>query len=190
MQTHFGRFFQLTGVSLMLAGVFVLSLPYLPMAFPVHPRAAVHIAESTDNNREHSQSYPIRIIIPSVELSVPLFAVPYTDERWAIPTGGAALVTNPQTLGATDKRIIYGHNWKSIFKSITKTKAGDILALEYPDGSKQLFSVVTTTETTPDNLSILSTGEPGTVHVYTCSGMLDSKRYVVSARPLFDQKNN
>lgn len=175
------RFFRLLGATSILLGCLLLSLPFIPLTIPLQPTAAK--TQVVGSATTELSGYPTRIIIPRLELSVPLFALPYTDERWAVPTGGAAVLTNPEAVGALGQ-VIYGHNWKSIFGNLNQAKVGDVLATEQSTGQRQLYTVTEVFTTDAKDRSALARGNEKSLLVYTCSGWLDSQRVVVVAEQL------
>ncbi len=178
---YLSRFLRLLGASSILLGCFILSLPFLPILIPIQPQAATPAAVAVAS--AELSGFPIRIIMPSLELSVPLFAVPYTDERWTIPTGGAAVLTTPEAVGARGQ-VIYGHNWKSILGDLVRTKVGDVIAVEFANGQRRLYTATIVTTTDANDRAALAQGSENGLVLYSCTGWLDSKRVVVVAEPL------
>ena len=175
------RSLRLLGACSILLGCFILSLPFLPILLPMQPKAATRQVVETSSSELAGS--PTRVIFPKLDLSVPLFAVPYAEEKWTVPTGGAAILTNPSAVGASGQ-VIYGHNWRSVFASLTKASAGDVIATEYANGQRMLYSVTEVFETGSSDRSALTRGSSTSLIVYTCTGWLDSRRVVVVAEPL------
>ncbi len=175
------RSFRLLGACSILIGCFIVSLPFVPILLPIQPKAAS--PQVVEVSSSAISGYPTRIIIPKLDLSVPVFAVPYAEESWTVPTGGAAILTNPTAVGARGQ-VIYGHNWRSVFASLTKANPGDIIATEYANGQRKLYTVTEVFTTDSTDPSALTRGSDTSLSIYTCTGWLDSKRIVVVAEPL------
>jgi len=80
-----------------------------------------------------------------------------------------------------DNNVIYGHNWKSILGNLMTVKPGMIVEIVNPDSSVQKYKIATTQEIEPNKTEVVNNNPQSTLVIYTCSGTLDSKRFVVLA---------
>lgn len=84
--------------------------------------------------------------------------------------------------GEPGNSILYGHNWTSLFGNLPKTKPGERVDIGFSDGSMQQFIVEYTSIVSPDEIEIIEQTEDTRITLYTCTGFLDSKRFVVVAK--------
>lgn len=79
---------------------------------------------------------------------------------------------------------MYGHNWTSILGNLPKVKTGDVITVTMHDGKKKDFRIEYTAVVTPDQDYIIDNTNDVRLTLYTCTGFLDSKRFVVVAKPI------
>lgn len=80
-----------------------------------------------------------------------------------------------------DGNVIYGHNWKSILGNLISVKPGMIVEIIDPDGTIQKYKVANTQEIEPEKTEVVNQSPKESLVIYTCSGALDSKRFIVLA---------
>jgi len=131
---------------------------------------------------------PTRLTITSVNIDIPIHPAEITNNTWADTKKGVSyLVTSPLP-GMRGNSVIYGHNYPVIFGNLTSVIPGDVVTVEFSDGSTKSFEVLYTTTVTPDQTGILKQSNDTRLTIYTCSGFLDSERFVVTAVPLDSHK--
>jgi LPXTG-site transpeptidase (sortase) family protein len=124
---------------------------------------------------------PERVVIKSAEIDTPVVTVPQFENRWELTPHGAAWLETSPAPGMRGNSILYGHNWSSIFLNLTKVKPGDDIEVYMSDGSRRIFVVTATQTVSPDAIGVLKPAKDRHLTLYTCTGFLDSKRFVVSA---------
>ena len=93
------------------------------------------------------------------------------------------LATSPLP-GHKGNSILYGHNWKSLLLDLPKVKPGQSVFITNHNGTKQRFIVEYTAVVDPSQTYIIDATNDTRITLYTCTGFLDSKRFVVVAKPL------
>lgn len=129
----------------------------------------------------NSEVFPISIAIENVGIDVPLHPAEITGTTWSDTKEGASYLTSSPLPGTSGNSIIYGHNYPVIFGSLTKVIPGDIIKVGFSDGSTAEFEVLYTTTVPSSQTGVLAQTEDARLTVYTCTGFLDSKRFVVTA---------
>lgn len=124
---------------------------------------------------QNSKNYPNRIIVPDLSIDLPIISRPTT-------TGVSYLSSSPLP-GEVGNSILYGHNWPSLLGSLRKAKVGQVITIKFEDSSARSFKVIKTLEVTPNQSEVLDQTNDARLTIYTCSGFLDSKRFVVVAYP-------
>ncbi len=126
-------------------------------------------------------SNPIRIQIEDLGINLPIFQSRINNDVWETTDKGASYLVETPVPGDKGNSVIYGHNWNGLFANLVNTKSGQIVKVEYEDGSTKEFVVDHTSIVGPDNSEILAFSEKPILTIYTCTGFLDSQRFVVVA---------
>ncbi|CAN5144203.1 hypothetical protein BH09PAT1_BH09PAT1_6120 [soil metagenome] len=128
-----------------------------------------------------SGEMPMAISLPSINKSLAIYPSKITGKTWQTTTNGVSYLTSSPLPGSTGNSIIYGHNWASIFGDLIKVKPGDPIKIIFQNGKEKLFKVQFTTMVNPNQTQILNPSPDARLTLYTCTGFLDSKRFVVTA---------
>lgn len=124
---------------------------------------------------------PVRIVVKPAGIDTPVATVPAFPNRWETSTSGASYLETSPVPGTKGNSIVYGHNWASIFLNLTKVKPGDFVEVYMNDGSRRVFGVTATQTVSPKDVEVLKSSNDQHLTLYTCTGFLDTKRFVVSA---------
>jgi LPXTG-site transpeptidase (sortase) family protein len=137
----------------------------------------------TDTQQDITQieSLPAGLIIDRVDIWVPLIPSTIQSGQWETTAKGVSYAKNYTIPGQKGNAILYGHNWSNILGNLYKVKPGDEIQIVYTNSVKKVFEVQTTQEVSPTDVSILNNTEDARITLYTCSGFLDTKRFVVVA---------
>jgi sortase A len=131
-----------------------------------------------------SQIRPTGIKIPRISVSLPIVSTKIINGQWQdSKTGVAHLETSPIP-GQTGNSILYGHNWSNLLGRLNLLRSGDEIEIVFDDQTSKKFLVTYTQIVTPDQVSILNPTKDVRLTLYTCTGFLDSKRFVVVASPI------
>lgn len=125
--------------------------------------------------------YPQTLSIPNSDIFVPIISVEETKTKLPTTEQGVAYMTSSPLPGQKGNSVLYGHNWSSILGYLNKTRIGDEVIITYQDGEVALFKVVFIGIVTPDQTHIIEPSSDTRVTIYTCSGIFDEKRLVVTA---------
>lgn len=169
-----GKFFILLGILLFFATGFLIWQRNTPtrLAFKLSQIKA---------SAEKSEIVPLTISIPSLNLELPIIPAELKNGKWqATGEGVSYLISNPIP-GETGNTIMYGHNWTNLLGSLPSLKPGSSIEIVYSDKTTRDFIVEFTSVVTPDQTSILNQTTDTRLTLYTCTGFLDSKRFVVTA---------
>lgn len=159
----FGRVLMFTGVLLITFSLYLLwqRNTYTRIAFDTE------IPEQTE-----VKTNPKRLKISSHNIDVELFEGKITNHKWEITDRGANFIGN----------IFYGHNWENLLGNLIHVLPGETIEIQYEDYVK-VYKIVSTQVVNPDQTSVLKLNDESTILVYTCTGPLDSKRFIVVAEP-------
>lgn len=125
---------------------------------------------------------PIAISIPDVKISLPIYPAKIINDVWETTTEGASYLVSSPIPGTKGNSIIYAHDWGNLFGNLLYVEPGVEVVVEFSDGSKSKFIIESTKVVAFDDSSVLNdTGDP-VLTLYTCTGFLDSQRFVAVAK--------
>ena len=176
MQKLLAKLFLITG-----AGFFIFA-SYLfyernfsnPLTFKAKPQV-IHYP---------GDQFPKTIQIPSINATLPIVPSVIHGKSWETTSRGVSYLKTTPLPGTKGNSVIYGHNWKSILGNLPQVKPGQRIIITMNDGAKKEFKVEYTATVEPSQTYIIDNTKDSRVTIYTCTGFLDSKRFVVVALPV------
>jgi len=124
---------------------------------------------------------PELLIVKDLNINLPIYPAQINDGKWEATGKGVSYLSSSPIPGELGNSVFYGHNWKSILGDLTKAKPGQTIEILYADGTKKEFEIMFTQVVTPDQTQILEESNDIRITLYTCTGFLDTKRFVVTA---------
>lgn len=124
---------------------------------------------------------PIEISIPALDRRLGVFSANNSNNNWDTTDKGISHLSSSPVPGESGNSILYGHNYSNLLGNLDKVKPGDEINITMSNGEVRNFSIRYTTEVTPNQTEILESSDDSRITLYTCSGFLDSKRFVVTA---------
>lgn len=138
--------------------------------------------EKTSLDNKTTIVQPTRVIIKDLAIDLPIYPAKIEDDIWETTYEGASYLVTSPIPGETGNSILYGHNWTSLFGNLIHAKPGEMIEIVYRDGSKKKFIIDSTQIVSPTQSDILAKSNDKRITLYTCTGFLDSKRFVVVAK--------
>lgn len=172
---------------LLIVGSLGLLLSFYLIYQRYNPQNLAFKIDVTNINYKASESEitePIGIEVNSANISLAVFPAEIKGNKWESSTSGVSFLKTSVNPGEIGNSIFYGHNWPNLLGSLTKVKPGDRITIIYADNSTRDFRIELTAQVNPEDTSILKNSEDRRITLYTCSGFLDSKRFVVVAKLL------
>lgn len=124
---------------------------------------------------------PIGIRIPSLSISLPIFPANVQNTSWPTTDKGVSYVVSSPFPGDKGNSILYGHNWPNLLGKLPQLNPGDTIEIIGKKNTIIPFTVIYTATVDPSNASILAPSDDRRITLYTCTGFLDTKRFVVVA---------
>lgn len=121
------------------------------------------------------KSYPVGVDIEIRDATI-------NNGVWTILPNTASYLLGSAGLGDKGNSIIYGHNKDEILGPIRWMKSGQKIEIKGNDNKDYVYEVVKTDTVDPDNLEYIRPKDEETLTIYTCTGFLDSKRFIVVAK--------
>ena len=130
---------------------------------------------------------PVHIFIPW-NSNVDIEPLSFTNGEWQISDTKATYLLGSARPGEQGNIIIYGHNKREILGNIRALKGGEPITIRTDDGKDHVYLVKRTQEVSPNDISLLAPTTTEVLTLYTCSGLLDSQRFLVRAEPVMSSK--
>lgn len=99
------------------------------------------------------------------------------------PTAANHLLTSALP-GEAGNSIIYGHNLNTVFGYLVDAKVGDPVGIRTNDGKLHKYKITEINIVDPSQTALLSPTTTEVLTLYTCTGLLDSLRFVARAEPV------
>lgn len=171
------RLLIIIGISLLTIGAYL----YWEQNDP--NRLAFHNYEYSTSETQliEKNNLPTKISIPELTLDLQVIPAEITGKNWETTKDGVSYLTSSPVPGEVGNSVMYGHNYAGLFGKLPQIKPGNVVEVEYADKTKKKFAVTYTLEVSPGDQSVLTQSTDKRLTLYTCTGFLDSKRFVAVA---------
>ncbi len=161
---------------LVLAGaVFLLYAAFSRFDFRVY-------AVSKTSSSKQIQAKPVKVYIPNLGRVLYVSDGEVEGSHWIISQTGVSYLTTSAEPGTRGNSIIYGHNTIGVLGGLWKVHEGDSIYVIMDNGQFYKYQVFERKEIDPSQVDILSQTPDSRLTIYTCSGFLDSARFVVVSK--------
>lgn len=126
---------------------------------------------------------PVRIMIPSVQIDLPVKEAKIVNGYWEVfPTGAGFGLGSayPDEIGNT---VIFAHARKGMFLPLKEVKVKDNIYVFTKD-KWYGYKVEEIKEVLPSQIEVIAPTKNRTLTLFTCTGFADSKRLIVMAKPI------
>ena len=167
------RLLILTGVVLLLFGAYLIFERYNPQKLGFNN---IPVSRSTS-----SGAFPREVIIRDLGIKLPVYPAQIENNKWEATTKGVSYLVTSPVPGDMGNSIIYGHNWSNLLGALPEIAPGQKIEIVFDNNEKRTFKVEHTSVVGPDQISVLENTPDKRITIYTCTGFLDTKRFVVTA---------
>ena len=129
-----------------------------------------------------SNLYPTQIIISKVRINLPVLPKEIINGEWNIPATSAAYLLGSGIPGQPGNPVIYGHNKNKLLGPIRWLEKDDEIKLINQKGQEFIYLVTETKTVAPKTVDVLAPTQGAFLTLYTCTGPLDTRRFVVVAK--------
>jgi len=126
---------------------------------------------------------PNKIVIEKVNINLKVEEGNVLNGKWEVSENFASHLSSSQSPSGNGNIVIYGHNKDSIFGPIRWLSEGDEIKLINEEGKEFGYKVEKTLEVSANDIQWVNPKNEETLTLYTCTGFLDLKRYIVIAKP-------
>jgi LPXTG-site transpeptidase (sortase) family protein len=176
MKNSLSRLLKLGGILCLLYASFLLFQHYNPNRLSFSYEKAQKPALTAKNNP------PVALVVPGLHINLPIVPTSLKGNEWETTDKGVSYLVNSPVPGEKGNSIMYGHNWTSLLGNLVHIKSGQELTVLFTDGSTKKFTVQYIGVVSPSQSSILKNTSDQRLTIYTCTGFLDTKRFVVVAK--------
>lgn len=131
---------------------------------------------------QNTFAIPTDIIIPQVNISLPVEETAINHGVWQVASDAISHLTISARPGEKGSIILYGHNTNDRFGPIRWLSPGQTIIVKTKDKS-YTYKITETKDVSPNDVSILISGNSQKLILYTCDGFADLQRFVVIAMP-------
>ena len=124
-------------------------------------------------------SKPSKIYISKLNRNLDISDGFVENNRWVISKTGVSYLTTSGEVGKVGNAVIYGHNTQGILGGLWRVQNGDVVEVTAVDGKVYKYQIFERKEVKPNQVEILTQTDDARLTVYTCSGFLESARFVV-----------
>lgn len=164
------------GILFILWGGFLLWRRYDP-----HWLVIAHAQKKESLTPAYVPAMPVGITIPSANVRLPVFPAEVKNNVWEETTAGVSYLRRSPKPGDIGNSILYGHNWPTLLGNLRTVKPGDTIQIEFDKSPAKTFIVAFVNTVSPDETYILQPTADRRITLYTCTGLFDSKRLVITA---------
>lgn len=129
------------------------------------------------------KSIPVEISIESVGINLAVSEGVIKNGIWEISKVGATHLSSSKNPEEGGNIVIYAHNKSNLFGKLPKVKAGDLVKLKNQNAESFTYVVSETAVVDPTRIDYVSQKSEEVLTLYTCVGFMDTKRFVVVAKP-------
>lgn len=166
---------------LLIIGILLISIS---VAHKLLYARSIRLSDSLLSNASYTtrQNRASRIrIAPNINL--PIVEAGYINGSWLISEKNANHVASSASPGDRGNIIIYAHNKIEMFGPLLWLTMGNDIELTTSTGNIHRYKIVKIAEVNVKDTSLLKPTPNEVVTLYTCSGFLDSKRWIIRAVP-------
>lgn len=146
------------------------------LSFTTVPKAAQIKTQDIDT--------PVEIIIPSINIDLPIDPGQIKDGVWQISKSNATFLDTSAPPGANGNTVIYGHNLQTIFGNLPYLSIGQKIIIKTKSGKLYNYTADQKYFVSPDRVDLVSPTSSEELTIYTCWGIFDSQRVVIKAKPM------
>ncbi len=123
---------------------------------------------------------PTEIVIPSLNVSLPITASQVTYDTWEVSEVGASFGVGSSLPGLKGNTVIFAHARPNQFASLPDIHNGDYIHV-FTNKDWFVYKVYKTKIVRPQDITVLAAEEVHELTLFTCFGSDYSQRYIVKA---------
>ncbi|MEK7595006.1 MAG: sortase [Patescibacteria group bacterium] len=176
-----------SNIFLVIAVICFLSATFL--IYKKYQNKNVYVDQKTVQELYSGQAIykkPVFIKIRTLDISLPIIESSIKKGVWETNDKGVSYLLNSPLPGESGNSILYGHNFPGLLGKLKNIQRDNEIEILFNNGEVKRFVVKATSTTGSKSLHILKQTQDTRITIYTCTGFMDSKRFVVTAVPKKD----
>jgi LPXTG-site transpeptidase (sortase) family protein len=171
-----------------LFALFLISLAFiilLPWKLPTNNKTQTKnpiIISSKLLSSVKTQNTPVRILIPNVNIDLPIVSAKVIDGYWELSETTASYGLGSGLPGENGNTVIFAHARDGLFYNLKDVKIGDIVYV-FSKNMWFRYKVNKITAVYPNQTDVINPTKTQVLTLYTCTGFDDEKRLIVQAIP-------
>lgn len=164
---------------------FLFSLLLIILGAIILVRASISRAGLSVKSEQLSNNFgakPAKLYIPRLSRVLYVSDGYVAGDRWTVSQTGVSYLTTSASPGQIGNAVIYGHNTKNILGGLARVQEDDQVYVVLENGQFVEYQVSEKKEIKPTQVEILNQSKDSRLTIYTCSGFLDTARFVVTAQ--------
>lgn len=125
----------------------------------------------------------VRIIIPRININLPIVEAPVVDGYWQLSENFASHGQGSANPGEKGNTVIFAHARVNLFYNLRDAQKEDLIYIFTKD-KWRAYKVQEITTVFPSQVEVIKPTSNETLTLYTCSGFYDEKRLIVRATPI------
>ena len=121
---------------------------------------------------------PNHIIIPSIDISLPVFLAKESLNTWEVRLDGASYGELTALPGRNGNTVVFSHARQGLFINLPRIRKGDLVHL-FTEKDWFVYRVIQTVAVEPEDIEVIHSRGRNELTLYTCTGDNYSKRFVV-----------
>ncbi len=172
------------GISLLVIGVLFLSKSQEVNVTSTDSFANEPVnIEGFSNGAPQSAPHPKKIVIPSLNIDLDVEKSEVVGGFWKVFIDKAGWGEGSGYPGQPGNQVIFAHAREGLFLPLRSIEVGTEVYI-LTDSGWYNYRVSDIKEVNPDQTEVIEPTEDETLTLYTCSGYKDSKRLIVTAKPM------
>ncbi len=106
------------------------------------------------------------------------------DGVWQISDNNATFLDTSAVPGGGGNIVIYGHNKKAVFGNLPYLSLGQKISIKTKSEKIYTYVVYQKHFVSPERVEAVSPTNTEVLTVYTCWGLFDSQRAIITAKPI------
>ena len=133
-------------------------------------------------NQPDQLAKPLKLYIPQMQRVLYISDGYIEGDRWTTSQTGVSYLTSSALPGKIGNTVVYGHNTQDILGGLWRVHEGDYIYVVLAGGDFVKYQVTEEKEIEPTQVDILNQTDDSRLTLYTCSGFLDTARFVLVAK--------
>ena len=174
----------IVGLSLLTFGLYRNKIQRYRYSFNEIPAAAPTKAPQPEDPDPEVFYSPTRLVIKDLQIDLNIQESSIVDGVWQVADDEVSFLDRSAKPGEGGNIVLYGHNKWHVLGNLPDIRVGNVIEVYDDQGNTLEYEVEDTFVVSPDAVEVVEPTDHEVLTLYTCTGPLDSKRFIVKAKPI------